>query len=387
MGEKGINFHVAWQVSTGADDNQQMTLVGDTLYVSERYNQGIASINVVTGKLNWRVQGYYNLQTGPIVLGDNVFAFVRDSPQIFWVKTDGTLVGVIDLPDDGYQNRAFKFDGDGSRRMFWQTYDYGLAMVDVGDLTPSKKVILQHYTVTPTLVFPDTRAWLMSGVMYRDERIYFGVSHKAVWDPIQGIGVRNPDDNYYCYDLAAKKILWTWVPQKFVACEPYAFHWLGEDLVVVDALGMAILNEDIGIPLIENTTELKISDPGPFLYEGKFYYTNQRWGDPELEPNVLCRDAHTGKLVWAIWTKGYSLGSSPAVYNGIVYVAAQNDVRMFNAANGDFLGSSDKLRGGAAQLVRTPVYKDLMINLDTANQVIYGLKMDYKLDSSGKLYR
>ncbi len=147
------------------------------------------------------------------------------------------------------------------------------------------------------------------------------------------------DENFYCLDAETGQKLWSYYIEALSSCSPAVYDgkvYIGSDhdyfyCFDADSGGLiwTFLKNNYGF-----------SSPSPAVVDGKVYFAHARGGGgPGSGQNasLYCLDADTGIEFWD-YPLGYFDISSPAVYNGKVYIgSADNKVYCFDADTGSIL--------------------------------------------------
>ena len=116
----------------------------------------------------------------------------------------------------------------------------------------------------------------------------------------------------YCYNASDGDPIWNYTAGGDIHSSPAVNE--GKVYVGCNDRKMYCLNADTG-ESIWNFTTSDVIYSSPALAEGKvFFGSNDRW--------VYCLNANSGILIWSYSTGGYIRTSSPAVANGVVYIAS-----------------------------------------------------------------
>jgi outer membrane protein assembly factor BamB len=103
------------------------------------------------------------------------------------------------------------------------------------------------------------------------------------------------------------------------------------------------------------------SSVGIVMYNNRFYYTNSNYYAKGKAPNIVCLESSDGSTVWGrLAYRSVSLGATPAVANGKVFLPLHEGFHVLDAETGELLGI-DKNICGEGSLSTTFQYNNMMI--------------------------
>jgi outer membrane protein assembly factor BamB len=377
-----VEIEPEWSLSVSAEGAQKYLVLGDIAVRRESYREGLIAFNLGTGEVVWRVQDVIRSRPSPVLVGGNVAVLSRYGAQVVLFNKDtGAVEKKIYLSlegnlihDEGELNPYLPEDvhiTSYESSLFWGTYKsetstgdaLGLVTVDLSALTPRSGYPGEFFATLEVLHEADAslEERFSTAPYIEDGIIYFGslpFDDHIYWEP-----------RYRALDLDTGTLLWEIEP---VACsglgimqmQPYK-----DKLFIHDYRGFGLMNKEDGSFVWERRPGSG-EYAGGFLSGNKFYSTNKSTKGSAIDRNtVQCINVDTGKELWGFESDEESLGSRPVLYDGYLFVAAQTDLKVFDAEDGTLLAYSEDVYGGINQFNVNFLYKDRYMIIEGDNKV------------------
>lgn len=379
-----VQCNVIWRESVFTDSNQLMSIKDGVLYFAEKFNGGAIAINANSGNMLWKDHSRAYLVSNPLFFEDGKVGYFsetsdREKFELYIYDSNGSFGKKVVCLGEEYIQQMFTAHTNGND-LYWNAHGLGLATINIeSEMTYNSEN--DEWEVIPEIIYP----WIdeneeedNDGVRYRTPVILDNILYSAFQPKANDTGT------FFAVDLSTKEVLWENSDTDLYGSTGNPMYLRNDKLIALDKRGYGILDPFTGIFDVEIAgldKPLLSSSAGGFFYNDNVYFTNinsSTWD----EDNIFCLDEETGELIWSK-SRPSSHGSNPVVHEGIVYIAMQSSIDLFNSETGEYLGSDESLRGDEWQLCNVLTYNDTMIfrNLEE----VICIKMDFRLNDQGQL--
>ena len=362
QGKPLIKVDIAWRSAVYQNANFAYLVIGNTAYIPE--GDGVAAVNLDNGAIKWRINGTFVPGSNIEKIGDYLYVFEDYSApaesaisndityvRIAKIKIDGTSIEMMLVGSEkGWKTRMAYLSSDNTY-LYWGSYDN--RFIKLNPSTLEKEVI---YTTTNEF---------MSKILISNNIAYVGHIQQA------GISDRKIHGTITAINLSNNTVIWEKTPSYANYLGAFPFVIKDDRLYVFDSRVTACFNNNTGEEIFNNTN----TEGGSFgggIFNGDYaYFTSPLYNGKR----VYCINRNTGAIVWS--DSGEQLGTTPHINNGVLYVAEQTHLRLYNATNGQVIGVTTSIKGQTFQLSPTERYKDLMLICNDEGMV--AVRMNYKL--------
>jgi len=140
------------------------------------------------------------------------------------------------------------------------------------------------------------------------------------------------DNNFYCLDADTGQKLWSYFDYGFAGCCPAVYD--GKVYIASTYDYLYCLDADTGSLIWSFFKDYASSSSSPAVVDDKVYYAHSRGSG---NASLYCLDADTGSQFWE-YDMGFNEVSSPAIYNGKIYIGSQDrNLYCFDAEYGTLL--------------------------------------------------
>ena len=364
-GHKIIHASVAWRAAIYQYPSYAALVDGNTGYFPSA--SGVAAVNLDNGTVKWKTNGVFNPGSNIEKISNNLYVFEAyyfpapsavsngmTNARIAKMSADGKKIEMLTIgPGKGWTTRMFYLSSDGTY-LYWGTdHQDGLARVIRFNPETMEKTII--YTTTDQIF---AKILIHEGIAY--------IGHIVQEDTAPGAA-----GTIVALNLSNNSVLWEKTPEYANYMNEFPFMVRGDRLYDFDSRGTACYNKDTGVRIFESSNAAGGYYGGAVFDGDNAYFTSPLSG----KPKVVCINKDTGEVVWSDSFFG-SLGTTPYVNNGVLYVAAQNHLRLYDALTGEVLGVDYTIKSHDFQLSPTERYKDLM--LVCGYDGITAVKMNYR---------
>jgi outer membrane protein assembly factor BamB len=274
-----------WNYTCGGSMAASPAVVDGKVYTgSGDFN--VYCLDAVTGEKIWNYTTGDEVYSSPAVVDGKVYVGSDDDNMYCLDADTGAKIWNYTTGDDIYANAPAVVDG----KVYVGSNDDNMYCLDAD--TGAK---IWNYTTGDNVV---------SMVTVADGRVFAG----------------SDDDNVYCWNAATGALIWNYTTGGDVS-----HPGLADGKVYIGSFdrNLYCLNATTGAQIWNYTTGNYVVTP-PSIADGKVYFGS-------FDRNVYCLDAATGDFIWSYTTTGGSIFySSPAIANGVVYVAAGSKVYAFS---------------------------------------------------------
>lgn len=370
-----VEFQVEWRVPVNADSNQKMIIDNRIIYFAERNSGGAIALDVETGDEIWRDKEVDYYISNPLIFENGSVGYISRSNSwtLYLYSSKGDLLKSINCPEDKFMLQGFAALAD-KNKIYWNSYGYGLTSLDIEeDIEYDPET--GKWIGQPELIYKWSENGDENGVRYTVPSIYNNTLYSGYHNRGTEPGL------FFAVDLNDNKILWESRSGSLYAYSGNSIQFRKGKLAVLDTLGYGIINPENGEFEVSISGLDKPYGNGVWFYDDKVYFTNENSSTFNIS-NIFCLDEDTGKTIWEL-SRPYSHGSNPVCYKGIMYIAMQNSIDLFNTETGEYLGSDTSLRGDEWQICNVLQYEDTLIfrNLEE----VIAVKMNFRLNKDGLL--
>jgi len=366
QGKPIIKVDIAWRSAVYQNANFAYLVSGNTAYIPE--GDGVAAVNLDNGAIKWRISGVFAPKSNIEKIGDYLYIFedyanANESAisngvtysRIVKISIDGSKVDYIIVgPSEEWETRM-AYLSSYSNKLFWGSS---------GSINGTKLISLDTETLEKVEIF-STSNQIMGKILISNNIAYVGHIPQA------GISHFNIHGTITVINLSNNTVIWEKTPNYANYMGAFPFVIKDDRLYVIDGSGTACYNKNTGEEIFDNN-EAEGGYFGGCIFNGDYaYFTSPLYNGKR----VYCINRNTGAIVWS--DSGEQLGTTPHINNGVLYVAEQTHLRLYNATNGQVIGVTTSIKGQTFQLSPTERYKDLMLICNDEGMV--AVRMNYKL--------
>ena len=177
------------------------------------------------------------------------------------------------------------------------------------------------------------------------------------------------DENFYCLDADTGQKLWDYPIPGLASCGPAVYD--GKVYVDSDYDYFYCFDADTGNLIWKFFKDFRVSFPSPAVVDGKVYFAHSRSTSGDSAA-LYCLDADTGSKFWD-YPMGYFELSSPAVYDGKVYIGSEDHkLYCFDADTGSILWDFDT----GSDVYSSPAVFDGKVYIGSRGGKLYCLDAD-----------
>jgi len=343
QGKPLIKVDIAWRSAVYQNANFAYLVIGNTAYIPE--GDGVAAVNLDNGAIKWRINGTFVPGSNIEKIGDYLYVFEDYSApaesaisndityvRIAKIKIDGTSIEMMLVGSEkGWKTRMAYLSSDNTY-LYWGSYDN--RFIKLNPSTLEKEVI---YTTTNEF---------MSKILISNNIAYVGHIAQA----------RTTPGTITAINLSNNTVLWEKTPniQKYFSAFCLVIN--NDRLYDFDNLSTACYDINNGNIIFDTSKVCGGSYGGGIFDDKNIYYTSAG----STGSGVYGVNNSTGEKIWYD-DVGYTLGGTPQLNHGILYVDAITHLRLYNATNGQIIGVTPNVKGQSFQLSPTQRYGDLMI--------------------------
>ena len=360
QGKPLIKVDIAWRANVYQYASYAYLIDGNTAYIPE--GDGVAAINLDNGSIIWKTNGVFVSKSNVEKIGNYLYIFERydsiegnTNARIAKISSDGKSIEMLNVgPEQSWSTRMYYLSSYG-KKLYWGS---------LGTINGTKLISLDTETLEKVEIF-STSNQIMGKILISNNIAYVGHIQQA------GISDRKIHGTITALNLSNNTAIWEKTPTYANYLGAFPFVIKDDRLYVFDSRVTACFNNNTGEEIFNNTN----TEGGYFgggIFNGDYaYFTSPLYNGKR----VYCINRNNGAIVWS--DSGEQLGTTPHINNGVLYVAEQTHLRLYNATNGQVIGVTTSIKGQTFQLSPTERYKDLMLICNDEEMI--AVRMNYKL--------
>lgn len=379
-----ISLPFSWKLDIGGEGAVETLVIDNIGYRLENDTSGLVAFSLDTGEIKWRIEVESDFDNNPLFVDGYLALFTFKGTHLLLIDPEnGEIKKRIHLTLDGEiyytQTDINQFKPtwihimSNNTSIYWGTAFgitaddklLGLATLDVTDITeideessPNEYIGIVNIIYENDLSIDET---VSNKVYIENDIVYFG-SYPKDWEDYSVPRFRS-------LDLITGEILWETTPKILFGGRSFVFNNYGNNFFLSDPRGFGLLDKQTGELYYEKSPGSG-NTSGGFIVNNLFYSSNDSSNSSGIDlDNILCVDMDTGEKVWSYMSANGSLGSRPVVYYGLLFVACQVDLKIFDAITGELLCINDQIFGGHNQMNRQFIYKDKYMILDGESRI------------------
>ena len=341
QGKPLIKVDIAWRANVYQYASYAYLIDGNTAYIPE--GDGVAAINLDNGSIIWRTNGVFVPESNVEKIGNYLYIFERynsiegnTNARIAKISSDGKSIEMLNVgPEQSWSTRMYYLSSYG-KKLYWGS---------LGTINGTKLISLDTETLEKVEIF-STSNQIMGKILISSNIAYVGHIAQA----------RTTPGTITAINLSNNTVLWEKTPniQKYFSAFCLVIN--NDRLYDFDNLSTACYDINNGNIIFDTSKVCGGSYGGGIFDDKNIYYTSAG----STGSGVYGVNNSTGEKIWYD-DVGYTLGGTPQLNHGILYVDAITHLRLYNATNGQIIGVTPNVKGQSFQLSPTQRYGDLMI--------------------------
>jgi hypothetical protein len=364
-GLTNISVDVAWEVWVNQNTYLAYMVDGNTAYVPEQ--DGVVAVNLDNGTIRWRTNGVFIPGSNIEKIGNYLYLFENynnpaasaisngvTNARIAKIATDGTSIEMLSVGQDiNWSTRMYYLSSD-ITNLYWGAY--GNMFVSLNPANMQESVI---YNSTDEFI---GKILISNNIAY--------VGHV----PQAGISALGYPGTLTAINLQNNQIMWEITPSNQKLFSGYSLELYGNSVYVFDNMSTGCYNINNGAIVFDTTNNCGGSYGGGVFDSNNYCYFTS-FGT--IGNGVYCINRNNGYTIWYD-NIGYTLGTTPQLNNGVLYVDAITHLRLYNAATGVLIGVDTNIKGMQVQYCPTQSYGNLML-ISGGSDGMVAVRMDYKM--------
>lgn len=342
-GPQKVKASKIFQLGLDSASFQSMAVFGNDLVIPERNANRLTCVDLVSLQVKWRTTLPAPPNSNAVLVGGNYYLAPTNDNFFMAVDTSGNWIGKIKFTSltPGIPLLREFILSSSNTAIIWEGWTTS-TNTGLWKLSPGSDIVPDaadpgNYVGTPVRLWQGND--LSGSVPYaKDGRIYWGYVGK---DPVFDYLPNSADQHFLCLDETTGNQIWkidSFATSAMSEMPPVLYNG---SLIMVTYSGL------LGISLDGQVTK---AFPGIEYSQSVAIQGNVAFGARGNTPpdNIIAMNLDTGQILWHQKYEG-TIGVSPAVHNGIVYQETQDDLRLFRASDGEYLGIDSSIPGDPGQ--------------------------------------